>query len=135
MFDRQNKKHFEAILQILLKIDSLRYSYLQTTILDFIEDLTNGFPDIANITFKDAVKHLSNKERDSIEVTERLEDMLDIMKNQHDANLESTSSFQVLTTLPHAFSNFGKQVQSVGKDFLTQEIPLHHYSSVNNYTK
>lgn len=85
-----------------MKIDSFSYSYLQTLIFDFIEDLNYGSPDAANLIFKDAIKHLSNKERESVYVNERLEDLLDLMKNQHDANLESTSSFQILPTLSHA---------------------------------
>jgi hypothetical protein len=52
--------------------------------------------------FRDALKHLASKLRDSYDLKERLEELLEIMKNQHDANLDSTSSFQVLTTLPIA---------------------------------
>jgi hypothetical protein len=52
--------------------------------------------------FRDTLKHLASKERDSYDLNERLEELLEIMKNQHDANLDSTSSFQVLTTLPIA---------------------------------
>lgn len=75
---------------------------MQALILDFVEDLYYCSPDVANLIFKDAIKNLTLKERESLNVTERLEDLLDLMKNQHDANLESTSSFQILSTLPHA---------------------------------
>jgi hypothetical protein len=91
-----------------LKIDSFRYSYLQVLILDFIEELTYCLPDIASSTFKDAAKFLSHKQREHLEITERLEDFVDLLKNQQDANLESTSSFQVLTTQHHATSIFEK---------------------------
>jgi hypothetical protein len=48
-----------------MKIDSFRYSYLQTLILDFIEDLTYSLPDITTSIFKDAAKYLSKNKRDS----------------------------------------------------------------------
>jgi hypothetical protein len=76
--------------------------------LDFIEELTYCLPDIASSTYKDAAKILSHKQRDHLEITERLEDLVDLLKNQQDANLESTSSFQVLTTQHHATSIFEK---------------------------
>ena len=49
--------------------------------------------------FRETLKHLLNKERSNDAVTEKLEDLRDMLRNSQEQNMESTSSYQVMTTL------------------------------------